>query len=152
MLNKNRYFDIIRDDVFTKDGDLKLNNYLEEFQPYAVSKKQKRYANFGEIRLLEFNMKGGNKEKDDNKFQIKYQQAQAAISNTVLQSYPILQAEVSDDLGYETIPRLFRNLTYGDSQLSVWFVEGYTYVLVNTGLGESVCNLLFFCRVEEPKE
>ncbi|HHS93577.1 MAG TPA: hypothetical protein ENK82_09520 [Campylobacterales bacterium] len=151
MLNKNRYFDIIRDDVFTKDGHLKLKNYLEEFEPYAVSKKQKRYANFGEIKLLEFNMKGDNKIKDDTKFQIKYQQAQAAISNSVLHSSPILQAEVSEDLGYEAIPTLFRNLTYGDSQLSVWFVEGYTYVLVNTGLGESICNLLFFCRVEEPK-
>ena len=46
---------------------------------------------------------------------------------------------------------LLRNLTYGDTELAVWIVEGVTYALVNAGQGDSSCNLLFFCRVAEPK-
>lgn len=151
MLNKNRYFDIIRDDVFTKDGDLLLNNYVEEFEPYAVDAKKKAYANFGEIKLLEFGMKATTNERQDRQFRTKYFQAQEAISLSVLDTPPILQTEVSETLGYDTIPPLLRNLTYGDSELSVWVVDGYTYVLVNAGKGESACNILFFCRVEDPR-
>lgn len=149
MLTKSRYFDIIREDVFTKDGNLKLGNYVEEFQPYAVSTRQKAYANYGEIKLLDFCMKT---KKSDRKFHTKYLQAQEAISRAILDDEPILQAEVSEAVGYHTIPANLRNLTYGDSELSVWIVEGYTYVLVHTGIGESACNLLFFCRIEEPKK
>lgn len=147
MLTKSRYFDIIREDVFTKEGHLKLNNYVEEFQPYAVSRKQKAHANFGEIKLLDFSMKS---EHSDKKFDLKYRQAQEAITRLVLNAAPTLQAEVSERLGYHTIPPKLRNLTYGDSALSVWIIEEYTYVLVNTGLGESSCNLLFFCRIDDP--
>jgi len=147
MLVGSRYFDIIREDVFTKDGNLKLKNYVEEFQPYAVSTQKKAYANYGEIKLLDFCMKT---KKSDRKFHTKYLQAQEAISRLILHSEPSLQAEVSERLGYHTIPENLRNLTYGDSTLSVWIVNGYTYVLVHTGLGESACNLLFFCRLEEP--
>jgi len=151
MLNKSRYFDIIREDVFSKNGNLLLNNYLKEFQPYAVPPKKKPYANFGEIKLLDFAMKANENLRQDRKFNIKYQQAQKAISLTILQTVPILETEVSETLGYDSLPPLLRNLTYGDSQLSVWVVDGFTYALVNAGKGESACNLLFFCRVEEPK-
>jgi len=150
MLNKNRYFDIIREDVFSKNGDLLLNDYVEEFEPYAVPKTKKTYANFGEIKLLDFAMKANEDKRQDRKFNIKYKQAQEAISLAILNSVPILETEVSETLGYESIPPLIRNLTYGDSELSVWIVDGFTYVLVNAGKGESACNLLFFCRVEEP--
>lgn len=149
MLTKSRYFDIIRENVFTKDGNLKLHNYVEEFQPYAVATEQKAYANYGEIKLLDFCMKT---KKSDRKFHLKYFQAQEVISSSILKAEPILQAEVSESVGYHTIPANLRNLTYGDSEMSVWIVEGYTYVLVDTGRGESACNLLFFCRVEEPKK
>jgi hypothetical protein len=151
MLNKNRYFDIIREDVFGEDGDLVLNDYIEEFEPYAVSKKQKQYANFGEIKLLDFGMKAGNSLKKDREFHIKYLQAQEAIALKVLHTVPILQTEVSDTLGgYDTLSPLLKNLTYGDTELAVWIVDGSTYVLVNAGQGDSSCNLLFFCRIEEP--
>ena len=152
MLNKNRYFDIIREDVFAKNGDLVLENYVEEFKPYAVSKKRKQYANFGEIKLLDFTMKMGNNIKKDKEFHLKYLQAQEAISLKVLNTVPILQTEVSDSLGgYDTLSPELKNLTYGDTELAVWIVEGSTYVLVNAGQGDSSCNLLFFCRIEEPK-
>ena len=151
MLNKNRYFDIIREDVFSEDGNLVLDNYIEEFEPYAVSKKQKQYANFGEIQLLDFSMKIGNDIKKDKAFHLKYLQAQEAIALKVLHTVPILQTEVSDVLGgYDTLSPLLKNLTYGDTELAVWIVEGSTYVLVNAGQGDSSCNLLFFCRIEEP--
>jgi hypothetical protein len=151
MLNKNRYFDIIREDVFSENGDLVLDNYVEEFEPYAVSKKQKQYANFGEIQLLDFGMKAGSSIKKDRGFHLKYLQAQEAIALKVLHTVPILQTEVSDTLGgYDTLSPLLKNLTYGDTELAVWIVDGSTYVLVNAGQGDSSCNLLFFCRIEEP--
>ena len=152
MLNKNRYFDIIREDVFTEDGDLALNNYIEEFEPYAVPKKQKPYANFGEIKLLDFAIKSKNNAKQDRVFHRKYLQAQKAIALKVLFTVPILQTKVSDEPGsYDELSPLLRNLTYGDTELAVWIVDGSTYVLANAGQGESSCNLLFFCRIEEPK-
>ncbi len=151
MINKNRYFDIIREDVFSENGDLVLDNYVEEFKPYAVIKEQKAYANFGEIQLLDFSMKAGNSAKKDRAFHLKYLQAQEAIVLKVLHTVPILQTEVSDSLGgYDTLSPLLKNLTYGDTELAVWIVDGSTYVLVNAGQGESSCNLLFFCRIEEP--
>lgn len=151
MLNKNRYFDIIREDVFSEDGDLVLGDYVEEFEPYAVPRKQKQYANFGEIKLLDFAMKVGNSTKKDRQFHLKYLQAQEAIALKVLDTVPILQTEVSDTLGgYEALSPELKNLTYGDTELAVWIVDGSTYVLVNAGQGESSCNLLFFCRIEEP--
>ena len=152
MLLKNRYFDIIREDVFSEDGDLILDNYVEEFNPYAVKRKTKQYANFGEIKLLDFSMKATNSKKKDREFHIKYLQAQEAIALKVLHTVPILQTEVSEVLGgYDTLSPLLKNLTYGDTELAVWIVEGSTYVLVNAGQGDSSCNLLFFCRIEEPK-
>lgn len=152
MLGKNRYFDIIREDVFSQDGDLVLDNYVEEFDPYAVSKKQKKYANFGEIQLLDFGMKAGNSKKKDREFHLKYLQAQEAIALKVLYTVPILQTEVSDILGgYDALSPELKNLTYGDTELAVWIVDGSTYVLVNAGQGDSSCNLLFFCRIEEPR-
>ena len=152
MSLKNRYFDIIREDVFSEDGDLILDNYVEEFNPYAVKRKTKQYANFGEIKLLDFSMKATNSKKKDREFHIKYLQAQEAIAIKVLHTVPILQTEVSEVLGgYDTLSPLLKNLTYGDTELAVWIVEGSTYVLVNAGQGDSSCNLLFFCRIEEPK-
>jgi len=151
MSNKNRYFDIIREDVFSENGDLVLDNYVEEFNPYAVTEKKKRYANFGEITLLDFSMKVGNSRKKDREFHLKYLQAQKAIVVNVLHTVPILQTEVSDTLGgYDTLSPLLKNLTYGDTELAVWIVDGSTYVLVNAGQGDCSCNLLFFCRIEEP--
>ena len=150
MLNENRYFDIIREDVFSENGDLVLDNYVEEFEPYAVPKKQKKYANFGEIQLLDFGMKMQKSEKSDRAFHRKYLQAQKAIALKVLHTVPILQTEVSDTLGgYDTLSPLLKNLTYGDTELAVWIVDGSTYVLVNAGQGDSSCNLLFFCRIAE---
>ena len=150
MLNKNRYFDIIREDVFSEDGNLVLDNYIEEFEPYAVPKKQKPYANFGEIQLLDFGMKAGTSLKKDREFHKKYLQAQEAIALKVLHAVPILQTEVSDSLGgYDALSPELKNLTYGDTELAVWIVDGSTYVLVNAGQGESSCNLLFFCRIEK---
>jgi len=150
MSSKNRYFDIIREDVFTENGDLVLDNYVEEFNPYAVAEKQKKYANFGEIQLLDFSMKMGKSIKKDREFHLKYLQAQEAILEKVLHTVPILQTEVSDTLGgYDTLSPLLKNLTYGDTELAVWIVDGSTYALVNAGQGDSSCNLLFFCRIEE---
>ena len=152
MSSKNRYFDIIREDVFTENGDLVLDNYVEEFNPYAVAEKQKKYANFGEIQLLDFSMKMGKSIKKDREFHLKYLQAQEAILEKVLHTVPILQTEVSDTLGgYDTLSPLLKNLTYGDTELAVWIVDGSTYVLVNAGQGDSSCNLLFFCRIEESR-
>jgi len=149
MLNKNRYFDIIREDAFSEDGELILENYVEEFDPYAVDKKKKKYANFGEIKLLDFSMKSTPSLKKDREFHHKYLQAQEAIVVNILHTVPILQTEVSDEFGgHETLSPLLRNLTYGDTELAVWIVDGSTYVLVNAGQNESSCNLLFFCRIE----
>jgi len=152
MSNKNRYFDIIREDVFGENGDLILDNYVEEFNPYAVPEKQKKYANFGEIQLLDFSMKARNSAKKDRAFHLKYLQAQEAIVVNVLHTVPILQTKVSDTLGgYDTLSPLLKNLTYGDTEMAVWIVDGSTYALVNAGQGDSSCNLLFFCRIEEPQ-
>jgi len=152
MSNKNRYFDIIREDVFGENGDLILDNYVEEFNPYAVPEKQKKYANFGEIQLLDFAMKARNSAKKDREFHLKYLQAQEAIVVNVLHTVPILQTKVSDTLGgYDTLSPLLKNLTYGDTEMAVWIVDGSTYALVNAGQGDSSCNLLFFCRIEEPQ-
>ena len=30
---KDKYFEIIREDIFTNEGDLVYENYLEEFEP-----------------------------------------------------------------------------------------------------------------------
>ena len=153
MLNKNRYFDIIREDVFSENGNLVLKDYVEEFNPYAVKKKDKPYASFGEIKLLNFGMKNTNSRKKDRAFHLQYLQAQKAIALKVLHTVPILQTEVSDTLGgYEALSPALRNLTYGDSELAVWIVDGSTYALVNAGQGESSCNLLFFCRIEEKSD
>jgi len=149
--NKNRYFDIIREDVFTNSGELVYNDYVSEFEPYAVGNKQKKYANFGAIELLDFGMKAGINEHKDKKFHKKYIKAQTIITETLFNSSPVLETEVSELLGYDFLSPLLRNLTYGDTELSVWIVDGYTYALVNAGKGESSCNLLFFCRIEEPK-
>jgi hypothetical protein len=150
--NENRYFDIIREDVFTNSGELVYNDYVTEFEPYAVGNKQKKYANFGAIELLDFGMKSGINEHKDRKFHKKYIKAQTIISETLFNTSPILETEVSEELGYDFLNPRLRNLTYGDTELSVWVVDEYTYVLVNAGKGESSCNLLFFCRIAEPKK
>jgi len=149
--NKNRYFDIIREDVFTNSGELVYDNYVAEFEPYAVDKKQKKYANFGAIELLDFGMKVGLNEYKDRRFHKKYIKAQDIITTTLFNTPPVLETEVSEKVGYDFLSPLLRNLTYGDTELSVWVVDGYTYALVHAGKGDSSCNLLFFCRVEEPK-
>ena len=149
--NENRYFDIIREDVFTDNGELIYNDYVTEFEPYAVAKEQKKYANFGAIELLDFKMKNGINNRIDRKFHKKYMKIQNIITTTLFNTSPILETEVSEALGYDCITPLLRNLTYGDTELSVWIVDGFTYVLVNAGRGDSSCNILFFCRVEEPK-
>ena len=149
--NKNRYFDIIREDVFTNNGELVYNDYVTEFEPYAVAKEQKKYANFGAIELLDFKIKVGINEYKDRKFHKKYMKVQNIITTTLFNKSPILETEVSEVLGYDFISPLLRNLTYGDTELSVWIVDGFTYALVNAGRGDSSCNLLFFCRIEEPK-
>ncbi len=149
--NKNRYFDIIREDVFTNNGELVYNDYVTEFEPYAVAKEQKKYANFGAIELLDFKMKAGVSQYKDKKFHKKYMKIQNIITTTLFNTPPILETEVSEVLGYDFISPLLRNLTYGDTELSVWIVDGFTYALVNAGRGDSSCNLLFFCRIEEPK-
>ena len=95
-------------------------------------------------------MKAGSSIKKDRAFHKKYLQAQEAIALKVLGTVPILQTEVSDTLGgYDTLSPLLKNLTYGDTELAVWIVDGSTYVLANAGQGDSSCNLLFFCRIEE---
>ncbi len=149
--NKNRYFDIIREDVFTNNGELVYNDYVTEFEPYAVAKEQKKYANFGAIELLDFKMKAGISQYKDKKFHKKYMKIQNIITTTLFNTPPILETEVSEVLGYDFISPLLMNLTYGDTELSVWIVDGFTYALVNAGRGDSSCNLLFFCRIEEPK-
>ena len=150
-INKNRYFDIIREDVFSNNGELVYNDYVTEFEPYAVAKEQKKYANFGAIELLDFQMKATISQHKDKKFHKKYMKVQHIITTTLFNTSPILETEVSEVLGYDFISPLLRNLTYGDTELSVWIVDGFTYVLVNAGRGDSSCNLLFFCRIEEPK-
>ena len=71
ITNKNRYFEIIRENVFSDDGSLLHDNYVEEFQPYDVNRSHKKYANFGAIQILEFGMKSESKydnSKKDKKF------------------------------------------------------------------------------------
>jgi hypothetical protein len=148
---KNRYFEIIRDDVFTKNGTLAYDNYLEEFQPYAVSQEHTKYANYGAIQLLDFGLKGeheASNERKDKRFQKRYEKAKEHISHELLGSHPLLETYISDELSYSLLSPFLRNLTYGKSLLTVWIHEGETYALVFAGKGESACNLLFFCRVE----
>ena len=151
ITNKNRYFEIIRENVFSDDGSLLYDNYVEEFQPYDVNRSHKKYANFGAIQILEFGMKSEseyNNSRKDKKFQKKYERTKEYISTELFNSYPILETHVDDALSHNLLTPFLRNLTYGKSTLSVWIEEEQTYVLVNAGRGESACNLLFFCRVE----
>ena len=148
--DKDKYFEIIREDVFTQDGKLVYENYLEEFEPYAVRKENKKYANYGAIKLLGFGVKSESKtsiRKQDKKFKKEYEKAKEQISTEVLGAYPLLETYICDDLSYSLLSPFLRNLTYGKSILSVWIHEGETYALVYAGKGDSACNLLFFCRV-----
>jgi hypothetical protein len=152
---KSNYFEIIREDVFDEHGELVYDDFVEEFEPYAVTKKNAKYANYGAIQLLEFGMKSKReslKGKKDKKFKKRYEQTKEHISNKVFATGPMLETHVSDNLSCCLISPMLRNLTYGESTLSVWIHEGETYVLVNAGQGESACNLLFFCRVENKGE
>jgi len=155
MLNtdKNKYFEIIREDIFDKNGTLIYDNYVEEFEPYAVEKSHKKYANFGAIQILEFALKSDtNSEKKDKKFQKQYLKTKDYLAKEIFESYPILETHISDAISHSMLSPLLRNLTYGESSLCVWIYNEQTYALVNAGRGESACNLLFLCRVEEPKE
>jgi len=152
--DKNRYFEIIREDVFSDDGMLVYENYVEEFKPYDVRSTHKKYANFGAIQILEFGVKGENIErnsKKDKKFQKSYLKAKEYISNEIFDTSPILETHISDTLSHSMLSPLLRNLTYGETSLCVWIENEQTYALVNAGRGESACNLLFFCRIEEAK-
>ena len=152
--DKNRYFEIIREDIFSDDGMLVYDNYVEEFQPYDVSTTHKKYANFGAIEILEFGVKGENKErnrKKDKKFQKRYLKAKEYIASEIFDASPILETKISNALSHSMLSPLLRNLTYGETSLCVWIENEQTYALVNAGGGESACNLLFFCRVEQPK-
>jgi len=149
---KDKYFEIIREDIFTNEGNLVYENYLEEFGPYAVSKENKPYANYGAITLLGFGVKLESEtsiRKQDKKFKKEYEKAKEQISTEVLGTHPLLETYITDDLSYSLLSPFLRNLTYGKSLLSVWIHEGETYALVYAGKGESACNLLFFCRVRE---
>jgi len=149
--SKSRYFEIIREDVFDDGGDLVYDDFVEEFEPYAVTKENAKYANYGEIQLLEFGVKSKReslKGRKDKKFKKRYTQTKEHISNKVFGCDPMLETHVADNLSCCLINPMLRNLTYGESTLAVWIHEGETYVLVNAGQGESACNLLFFCRVE----
>ena len=153
LLNdKNRYFEIIREDIFSDDGMLVYDNYVEEFQPYDVSKSNTKYANFGAVEILKFGVKGANQEqnsKKDKKFQKSYLKAKEYISDDIFESNPILETKISNVLSHSMLSPLLRNLTYGETSLCVWIENEQTYALVNAGKGESACNLLFFCRVEQ---
>ena len=149
--SKNRYFEIIREDVFTQEGSLAYENYLEEFQPYDVSSEHKKYANYGAIQLLDFGVKSDDIEgnaKKDRRFQKRYERAKEHISTEILKAHPLLETYVGDEMSYNLLSPFLRNLTYGKTLLSVWIHEGETYALAYAGKGESACNLLFFCRVE----
>jgi len=148
--NKDKYFEIIREDIFSDEGNLVYENYLEEFEPYAVSKENKPYANYGAIKLLGFGVKSESEtsiRKQDKKFKKKYEIAKEQISTEVLGAHPLLETYITDEMSYSLLSPFLRNLTYGKSLLSVWIHEGETYALVYAGKGESACNLLFFCRV-----
>ena len=152
--NKNRYFEIIREDIFSDDGKLVYDNYVDEFKPYAVRKTHKKYANFGAIEILEFGVKGENEErnkKKDKKFQKSYLKTKEYISNEIFDTSPILETDITNALSHSMLSPLLRNLTYGETSLCVWIENEQTYALVNAGRGDSACNLLFFCRVEQPK-
>ena len=147
---KDKYFEIIREDVFTQDGQLKYNNYLEEFEPYDVAPEKQRYANYGAITLLGFGVKSESQKsisKQDKKFKREYEKAKEQISTEILGIPPLLETYICDELSHSLLSPFLRNLTYGKSLLSVWIYEGETYALVYAGKGESACNLLFFCRV-----
>jgi len=149
--SENRYFEIIREDVFNEDGALIYDNYVKEFEPYAVHPEHTQYANFGAIQILAFDAKSNHKannKKLDKKFQKKYEKTKAHIVNEIFGSYPQLETHISDSLSFNLLSPFLKNLTYGESTLSVWIKNEETYVLVNAGRGESACNLLFFCRVE----
>ncbi len=149
--SKNRYFEIIREDIFTENGSLAYKNFLEEFEPYAVSRENKKYANYGAIQLLDFGLKSDNQDrnlKKDKWFQKRYEKAKEHITTEILKSHPQLETYICDELSHSLLSPFLRNLTYGKSLLSVWIHEGETYALVYAGKGESACNLLFFCRVE----
>jgi len=147
----DKYFEIIREDMFNGDGSLVYENYVEEFEPYAVSMENKKYANYGAIQILEFGIKGENEArnaKKDKRFQKRYEKAKEYISGEIFDGYPLLETHVTDELSHSLLSPFLRNLTYGKSTLSVWIEEGETYALVYAGRGESACNLLFFCRVK----
>ena len=149
--SKNKYFEIIREDVFDENGHLVYNNYVEEFEPYAVSKEHTKFASYGAIQILEFGVKSENEArnaKKDKKFQKKYEQTKNFVSKELLGVSVLLESHVSDALSHSLLSPFLRNLTYGETTLCVWIAEGETYALVNAGRGESACNLLFFCRVE----
>ena len=151
--SRSEYFEIIREDVFDAEGKLIYENYVEEFEPYAVSKSHKKYANYGAIELIEFGIKSDNRYsngKKDKKFEKRYRRIKEHLSHTVFGSTPLLETTVSDAMSYALLSPMLRNLTYGETMLSVWIDEGETYVLVYGGRGESACNLLFFCRIENP--
>jgi len=60
---KDKYFEIIREDIFTNEGNLVYENYLEEYKPYA---------NYGAITLLGFGVKSESEtsiRKQDKKFE-----------------------------------------------------------------------------------
>ncbi len=148
---QDRYFEIIREDIFTSDGQLKYKNYLEEFEPYDVAPEKRRYANYGAITILGFGVKSGSKKsiaKQDKKFKREYEKAKEQITTEILGTPPLLETYICDELSYSLLSPFLRNLTYGKSILSVWIYEGETYALVYAGKGESACNLLFFCRVK----
>ena len=150
--NKNRYFEIIREDIFSDDGSLVYDNYVEDFKPYDVSTTNKRHANFGAIQILEFGLKSDSEyrnKKQDKKFQKNYIKTKEYISNNIFNSLPMLETYVSDTLSHSILSPILRNLTYGETALCVWIHNEQTYALVSAGRGDSACGLLFFCRVEE---
>jgi len=149
--NQDKYFEIIREDIFNSDGSLVYENYVHEFEPYAVSSENKKYANYGAIQILEFTVKSDSLksiQKKDKKFQKKYEDTKEYIAKEIFESAPQLETHVSDALSYSLLSPFLRNLTFGTTTLSVWIDEGETYALVNAGQGDSACNLLFFCRVK----
>ncbi len=142
--SKNRYFEIIREDIIQEDGSI-------TYDPYNVPQEKRKYANYGAIELLDFGLKSDNQNnnlKKDKWFQKRYEKAKEHITTEILKSHPQLETYICDELSHSLLSPFLRNLTYGKSLLSVWIHEGETYALVYAGKGESACNLLFFCRVE----
>ena len=149
LARKNRYFEIIREDIIhAQEGEI-------EYDPYDVSREHKKYANYGAIELLDFGLKSDNHAKNlkkDRWFQKRYEKAKAHITHEILHAHPLLETYICDELSYSLLSPFLRNLTYGKSLLSVWIHEGETYALVYAGKGKSACNLLFYCRIENPKD